>query len=57
MLRVGLIQMRCEDEDFPGGGYVFAPSGERLYTTAGWLPGAAYLELDFGTTRVTDIHG
>jgi predicted amidohydrolase len=38
---------RTVDEDFPGGGYVFAPTGERVYATADYLPGAAYIELDF----------
>ncbi len=37
---------RTADEDFPGGGYVFAPTGERLYATADHQPGAVYLELD-----------
>ena len=46
---------RTIDEDFPGGGYLFAPGGERLYTTAGWLPGAAYLALDFETQRVMEL--
>jgi predicted amidohydrolase len=37
---------RTVDEDFPGGGYVYAPDGRRLYATPDWSPGAVYLELD-----------
>jgi predicted amidohydrolase len=37
---------RTVDEDFPGGGYVFAPGGQRVYATQDGRPGAAYLELD-----------
>jgi len=37
---------RTADEDFPGGGYVFAPDGRRVYATPDWLPGAVYLGLD-----------
>jgi (R)-amidase len=48
---------RTIDEDFPGGGYVFAPGGERLYSTAGWQPGAAYLALDFETNKVINLYG
>jgi predicted amidohydrolase len=36
---------RTADEDFPGGGYVFAPNGWRLFATADGAEGAAYLEL------------
>ena len=38
---------RTIDEDFPGGGYVFSPTGERMYAIADYLPGAVYVELDF----------
>ena len=38
---------RTVDEDFPGGGYVFAPNGQRLYATPNWSPGAVYIEIDF----------
>lgn len=34
---------RTVDEDFPGGGYLFAPSGERIAATAGWSPGVLYV--------------
>ncbi|MBN1579357.1 MAG: carbon-nitrogen hydrolase family protein [Anaerolineae bacterium] len=37
---------RTIDEDFPGGGYVFAPDGHRLYGTSDWRPGAAYVSID-----------
>jgi predicted amidohydrolase len=43
---------RTSDEDFPGGGYVFAPNGQRVYATADWSPGAVYLALDFEKERV-----
>lgn len=46
---------RTTDEDFPGGGYVFAPDGNRVYATPDWLPGAAYIELDLETYRVTEL--
>jgi predicted amidohydrolase len=46
---------RTVDEDFPGGGYLFAPTGERVFTTEDWSPGAAYLDLDFETHRVREI--
>jgi predicted amidohydrolase len=43
---------RTVDEDFPGGGYVFAPGGERVYATVDWAPGSAYVALDLETGRV-----
>jgi predicted amidohydrolase len=43
---------RTIDEDFPGGGYVFAPDGQRLYATPDWSPGAVYVGIDFETNRV-----
>ena len=46
---------RTVDEDFPGGGYVFGPTGERVYATADHLPGAVYLELDFEANRVVEL--
>jgi predicted amidohydrolase len=46
---------RTVDEDFPGGGYVFAPNGERVYATTDGSPGAAYLELDLETGDVTSL--
>jgi predicted amidohydrolase len=43
---------RTIDEDFPGGGYVFAPNGHRLYATPDWQPGAAYVSIDCETDLV-----
>ncbi len=37
---------RTVDEDFPGGGYVFAPGGQRVFATTDWEPCAVYLALD-----------
>jgi predicted amidohydrolase len=44
---------RTVDEDFPGGGYFFAPDGRRLYATLDWSPGVVYLEIDLETQRVS----
>jgi predicted amidohydrolase len=46
---------RTSDEDFPGGGYAFAPTGERVFATPDGSPGAAYLEIDRETGGVTEI--
>ena len=46
---------RTIDEDFPGGGYVFAPDGQRMYATLNWMPGAVYLELDFESYQVVEL--
>jgi len=46
---------RTVDEDFPGGGYVFAPSGQCLYATPDWSPGAVYLDIDFKGRRVIQL--
>lgn len=46
---------RTVDEDFPGGGYVFAPDGNRVYATTDWSPGAVYLELDLDTGGVMEL--
>lgn len=43
---------RTSDEDFPGGSYVFAPNGQRVYATADWSPGAVYLALDLEREQV-----
>lgn len=40
---------RTVDEDFPGGGYVFAPDGRCVYATPDGAPSAVYVELDFDT--------
>jgi predicted amidohydrolase len=37
---------RTIDEDFPGGGYLFAPDGQRLFATKDWSPCAVHLEID-----------
>jgi predicted amidohydrolase len=44
---------RTVDEDFPGGGFVFAPTGERVFATADGLPGALFLEIDLDAGRIT----
>jgi len=46
---------RTVDEDFPGGGYVFAPDGRCLYATPDGSPGALYLELDLERHSVLQI--
>jgi predicted amidohydrolase len=43
---------RTVDEDFPGGGYIFAPDGQRSYATPDWSAGAVYLELEMDTRRI-----
>jgi predicted amidohydrolase len=37
---------RTIDEDFPGGGYLFAPDGGCASETADWSEGAAYVDVD-----------
>ncbi len=46
---------RTVDEDFPGGGYVFAPDGQRAYATPDWLPRAVYLALDLKTHQIEEL--
>jgi hypothetical protein len=46
---------RTIDEDFPGGGYVFSPKGERVYATVDYLPGAVYLKLNFENNQVVKL--
>lgn len=46
---------RTVDEDFPGGGYVFAPSGERVYATTDWFPGAVYIDLDWESGQAVSV--
>jgi predicted amidohydrolase len=46
---------RTVDEDFPGGGYVFAPSGERVYATTDGSPGAVYLGIDLQTGQIVNL--
>jgi predicted amidohydrolase len=44
---------RTVDEDFPGGGYVFAPDGRCLFATPDGSEGAAYMEIDMEENKVT----
>jgi len=37
---------RTIDEDFPGGGYLFAPDGRRVFATEDGASGTIYLEID-----------
>ena len=46
---------RTVDEDFPGGAYVFAPVGRRVYATHDWYPGAVLLSLDTKKYKVTEL--
>lgn len=46
---------RTVDEDFPGGGYIFAPDGQRVYATPNWLPCSVYLGLDLTTYQVVEL--
>ncbi len=46
---------RTVDEDFPGGGYVFAPDGRRVYATVDWSVGAVYVEIDLEGRRVSRL--
>ncbi|UCG36642.1 MAG: carbon-nitrogen hydrolase family protein [Candidatus Bathyarchaeota archaeon] len=46
---------RTVDEDFPGGGYVFAPDGQRLYATPNWSPRAVYLDMNFSECSVIQL--
>lgn len=43
------------DEDFPGGAFVFAPGGQRLFTTPDGRPGAVFLEIDLVNQRVRQL--
>ncbi|MBD2872284.1 carbon-nitrogen hydrolase family protein [Paenibacillus sp. IB182493] len=36
---------RTKDEDFPGGGYLFGPRGERLAESGDWAEGVLYAEI------------
>jgi len=46
---------RTVDEDFPGGGYVFAPDGRRLFATPDWSPRAVFVEVDFEANQVSPL--
>jgi len=43
---------RTKDEDFPGGGFVFAPGGERVFATADGSSGAVFIEIDLAGQMV-----
>ena len=40
---------RTVDEDFPGGGYVFDPHGETLYSSPDWKNGVLYADIDISS--------
>ncbi len=46
---------RTIDEDFPGGGYLFAPDGTRVYATKDGKPCEVYLEIDLDKGTIKDI--
>lgn len=46
---------RTIDEDFPGGGYLFNPSGQRVYATKDWSPGEVYLEINLKKGVVKEL--
>lgn len=46
---------RTCDEDFPGGGFVFAPDGRRLFATEDWSDGGVYLEIDLDNQQVSRL--
>ena len=46
---------RTTDEDFPGGGYVFAPDGNRVYATSDWTPKTVHLKLNLKNNHVTQL--
>lgn len=46
---------RTVDEDFPGGGYLFAPDGKRVFATKDWSVGEVYLEVDLAGGGVREI--
>jgi predicted amidohydrolase len=45
---------RTVDEDFPGGGHLFAPDGRRVFATPDWSPGAVFLAIDRTTGQVQE---
>lgn len=46
---------RTVDEDFPGGGYIFSPTGECMVAADDHLPGAIYAELDLEKNTITKL--
>lgn len=43
------------DQDYPGGGYLFNPRGERVYASQDWQPGVVYLEINLKSEEVREI--
>lgn len=46
---------RTVDEDFPGGGFVFNPAGERVFATENWEEGVEFLAVDFVSGQVENL--
>lgn len=46
---------RTVDEDFPGGAFVFAPSGEQLFSTPDGASGAVFVDIDLDQASVTEL--
>lgn len=46
---------RTVDEDFPGGGFVFAPEGGKVFATADGSPGVVFLVIDLDKRSVTPL--
>ena len=46
---------RTVDEDFPGGAFVFAPSGKRVIASPDGSPGAVFLEIDLDNGIVREL--
>ncbi len=46
---------RTLDEDFPGGGFLFAPDGTRVYATKHWSPGVVYLDLNLAQGQAAPL--
>jgi predicted amidohydrolase len=46
---------RTMDEDFPGGAFIFAPSGKRVFATPDGSPGAVFLEIDLNHDAVREL--
>jgi predicted amidohydrolase len=46
---------RTMDEDFPGGAFVFAPAGKRVFAAPDGSPGAVFLEIDLHNGAVREL--
>lgn len=46
---------RTLDEDFPGGAYIFNPTGQRIFSTDNWEVGPVFVEVDFDTSTVKTL--